>query len=190
MSKQVEIQRVVGLLQAFSLSELKALRRQLKARKPGKIRIPKAELQKFILQNRSTKAIAQYYKASPRTITRRIKAYGLTGLRPKGRKPTIKQTIPWAKEGVERGAGEILLTSMIHDGTKDGFAINITRKLSEELSVPIIASGGAGKMEHFYQIFKDGKADAALAASVFHFSEIRIQDLKKYLKEKNIAVRI
>jgi cyclase len=107
-----------------------------------------------------------------------------------GRTPTSKKTMPWSKEGVERGAGEILLTSMVHDGTKDGFAIDITRNLSEMLPVPIIASGGAGTMEHFYQVFSAGKADAALAASVFHFSEIPIQDLKQYLKEKGIAIRI
>jgi cyclase len=107
-----------------------------------------------------------------------------------GRIPTAKRTLPWAEEGVQRGAGEILLTSMVHDGTKDGFAIDITRKLSEELPVPIIASGGAGKMEHFLEVFKEGKADAALAASVFHFAEIRIPQLKKYLKAKGIAVRI
>ena len=107
-----------------------------------------------------------------------------------GRIPTVKRTLPWAKEGVQRGAGEILLTSMVHDGTKDGFAIDITRKLSEELPVPIIASGGAGRKEHFVEVFNEGKADAALAASVFHFAEIRIPELKKFLKEKGIAVRI
>jgi cyclase len=107
-----------------------------------------------------------------------------------GRARTNKRTILWAQEGVERGAGEILLTSMVHDGTKDGFAINITSRLSEDLPVPIIASGGAGKKEHFVEVFKDGKADAALAASVFHFGQIRIQDLKKYLQKEGIAVRI
>ena len=99
MTKQEEIKRLLGLLQEFSLKELKALRRQLIARKPRKIRIPKAELRKFVEQNRSTKAIARYYKVSPRTITRRIKAYGLTGLRPKGRKPTVKR--PKAPKPIE-----------------------------------------------------------------------------------------
>ena len=91
MTKQEELKRLLGLLQEFSLKELTALRRQLTARKPKKIRIPKDEIRKFIEQNRSTKAIAQYYKASPRTITRRIKAYGLTGIRPLGRKPRVKR---------------------------------------------------------------------------------------------------
>jgi len=91
LTKQEEIKQLIGLLQELSLSELKALRRQVLARKPRKIRIPKAELRKFVRQNRSTKAIARYYKVSPRTITRRIRAYGLTGLRRKGRKPSVKR---------------------------------------------------------------------------------------------------
>ena len=90
MSKKKEIHRLVGLLREFSLSELKALRRQLAAKKP-RVRIPKAELRKFVEQNRSTRAIAQYYKVSPRTVTRRINEYGLAGLRPRGRKPTVRR---------------------------------------------------------------------------------------------------
>ncbi len=107
-----------------------------------------------------------------------------------GRTPTERRTIEWAREGTERGAGEILLTSMNHDGTKNGYAIDITRTLSEMLPIPIIASGGAGKPEHFVEVFTEGKADAALAASIFHFGEIRIPELKKYLKEKKIPVRL
>ncbi len=107
-----------------------------------------------------------------------------------GRTETEKELIPWAKEAVDRGAGEILLTSMDHDGTKNGFAIEITRTLSELLPVPIVASGGAGNMEHFVDVFRDGKADAALAASIFHFGEIEIPELKKYLNNKNIPVRL
>lgn len=107
-----------------------------------------------------------------------------------GRTPTEHRTFEWLKEGVERGAGEILLTSMDHDGTKDGFALELTRKASETVSVPVIASGGAGNMEHFAQVFKDGKADAALAASVFHYGEINIPELKKYLSKQNIEVRL
>ncbi|NOX90447.1 MAG: imidazole glycerol phosphate synthase subunit HisF [Calditrichaeota bacterium] len=107
-----------------------------------------------------------------------------------GRTPTDKQTLSWAREVVDRGAGEILLTSMDHDGTKNGFAVEITRQVSESVSVPVIASGGAGTCEHFLEIFDKGKADAALAASIFHFGEIPIPDLKKYLKEHNIAVRL
>jgi cyclase len=107
-----------------------------------------------------------------------------------GRTPTEIMAIPWAKEAVERGVGEILLTSMNHDGTKKGFAVEFTHTMSETLSVPIIASGGAGQMEHFVEIFREGKADAALAASIFHFGEILIGDLKQYLHQHNIPVRL
>ena len=107
-----------------------------------------------------------------------------------GRTPAKREAIAWAKEGVERGAGEILLTSMDHDGTKNGFAVELTRLVSEAVNVPVIASGGAGRPKHFAEIFKEGKADAALAASVFHFGEISITDLKHYLKQQNIMVRL
>lgn len=107
-----------------------------------------------------------------------------------GRVRTSIRTMDWVREGVNRGAGEILLTSMNHDGTKDGFAIDITRAVSESVSVPVIASGGAGKMAHFTTVFNEGKADAALAASIFHYGEIPIPQLKKYLKEQGIEVRI
>ena len=107
-----------------------------------------------------------------------------------GRTPTELNALEWAKEAVQRGAGEILLTSMNHDGTKNGYALDITSRMSETLSVPIIASGGAGSYQHFVDVFTKGKADAALAASIFHFSEIPIPDLKQYLKRNNIAVRL
>lgn len=107
-----------------------------------------------------------------------------------GRLKTEIKTMDWAKEAVERGAGEILLTSMNNDGTKKGFAIDITRKISEAVSVPVIASGGAGNMEHFVNVFQEGKADAALAASIFHYKEIEIMELKKFLKKNKIEVRI
>jgi cyclase len=96
----------------------------------------------------------------------------------------------WAKQAVELGAGEILLTSMNHDGTKQGFALDITRTLSTQLPVPVIASGGGGTMEHFVTVFNEGKADAALAASIFHFKEIAIPELKQFLFENNIPVRM
>ena len=96
----------------------------------------------------------------------------------------------WAKEVEERGAGEILFTSMNHDGTKGGFANEALAKLSELVNIPIIASGGAGTVQHFVDTFTYGKADAALAASVFHFGEIPIPDLKKELKKNNIEVRL
>ncbi|MFT4032623.1 MAG: imidazole glycerol phosphate synthase subunit HisF [Siphonobacter sp.] len=107
-----------------------------------------------------------------------------------GRKATELRTILWAKEAQERGAGEILLTSMDTDGTKAGFALDLTAIISGQLSIPVIASGGAGTMEHFHEVFTTGKADAGLAASIFHFREIGIPDLKTYLKEKGIAMRI
>ena len=107
-----------------------------------------------------------------------------------GREPTKGRTIPWAKEVEERGAGEILLTSMDHDGTKNGFAIELTGTLTKSLNIPVIASGGAGNMEHFVDIFENNDADAALAASIFHFKEIGIPSLKDYLKKNNVAVRI
>lgn len=107
-----------------------------------------------------------------------------------GRIKTDTLAFEWAKQATDLGAGEILLTSMNNDGTKNGFAIDITRKLSHELPVPVIASGGAGTMDHFANVFLDGDADAALAASVFHFGEMEIPRLKEYLFAKNINVRI
>ena len=105
-----------------------------------------------------------------------------------GRIATETKCLDWAREGVRRGAGEILLTSMNHDGTKAGFAIEITAKVSKAVNVPVIASGGGGRMEHFEEVL-NGNADAALAASVFHFGEIAIPDLKGYLRSKGIVVR-
>jgi len=107
-----------------------------------------------------------------------------------GRTPTELRTIPWAKEVEERGAGEILLTSMDHDGTKGGFANELTAQVSQMLSIPVIASGGAGQMEHFVDTFTSGQADAALAASIFHFKEISVPDLKSFLSNKEIPIRI
>ena len=106
-----------------------------------------------------------------------------------GRIPTEKELFSWAKEAENRGAGEILFTSMNHDGTKNGFANKELAKLSEILTIPLIASGGAGSMEHFADVFTLGKADAGLAASIFHFREIAIPDLKQYLHERGICVR-
>jgi cyclase len=107
-----------------------------------------------------------------------------------GKVKTTTMALDWAIEGVQRGAGEILLTSMNNDGTKDGFAIEITGEISKAVNVPVIASGGAGITEHFKEVFELGCADAALAASVFHYGEIEIKALKKYLKKNNIHVRI
>lgn len=107
-----------------------------------------------------------------------------------GRTKTDTRCLDWAKRAVEAGAGEILLTSMNNDGTRQGFALDITAALASTLPVPVIASGGGGTMEHFVDVFINGKADAALAASIFHFKEIGIPELKAYLKDKGIEVRI
>jgi len=107
-----------------------------------------------------------------------------------GRVKTELLALNWAKQVVKLGAGEILLTSMNNDGTKSGFAIDITKQISEAVNVPVIASGGAGTLEHFKDVFNAGKADAALAASVFHFKEIEVIKLKKYLKTNAIEIRI
>lgn len=107
-----------------------------------------------------------------------------------GRVDTGKDAIEWAKEAENLGAGEILLTSMDCDGVKNGYDLELTRAISERVKIPVIASGGAGKLEHFYDAFTLGKADAVLAASLFHFGEITIPELKKYLLTKNIPVRL
>lgn len=106
-----------------------------------------------------------------------------------GRIRTKRRLFEWAREAEERGAGEILFTSMNHDGTKNGYANQATAQLSTSLGIPVIASGGAGKMNHFVDVFGEGEADAALAASIFHFREIGIQDLKTHLRNHNIPVR-
>jgi cyclase len=106
-----------------------------------------------------------------------------------GKKPTELDTFEWAKEIEERGAGEILLTSMDNDGVKTGFALEVTSRISENASIPVIASGGAGAMEHFTEVFTTGKADAGLAASIFHFKEIGIPELKNYLASENVPIR-
>lgn len=107
-----------------------------------------------------------------------------------GRVNTGRDAVEWAIEAEKMGAGEILLTSMDCDGTKNGYDIGLTRSISESVNIPVIASGGAGTMEHFYEALTDGKADAVLAASLFHFREMEIRDLKAYLKEKGIEMRI
>ena len=107
-----------------------------------------------------------------------------------GKKPTDLDLFEWARTAEKLGAGEILFTSMNHDGTKSGFANSALAQLSDLLEIPVIASGGAGTIKHFNDVFTEGKADAALAASVFHFKEIDIKDLKKQLKQDNISIRI
>ncbi|HHW67251.1 MAG: imidazole glycerol-phosphate synthase subunit HisF [Epulopiscium sp.] len=107
-----------------------------------------------------------------------------------GRVNTGKDAVQWAIEAEKRGAGEILLTSMDCDGTKAGYDLELTKAISQAVSIPVIASGGAGTMEHFYEALTEGGADAALAASLFHFKEMEIKDLKEYLKRKNVPVRI
>ncbi|MFH0954315.1 MAG: imidazole glycerol phosphate synthase subunit HisF [Verrucomicrobiota bacterium] len=106
-----------------------------------------------------------------------------------GRKPTTRDAVEWAKEGVERGAGEILLTSMDRDGTKEGYDLELTRAIAEAVSVPVIASGGVGTLEHLYDGIVKGKADAVLAASIFHFGEFTIPQVKQYLRTRGVEVR-
>jgi imidazole glycerol-phosphate synthase subunit HisF len=106
-----------------------------------------------------------------------------------GRNATDLEVVEWAKEAVRRGAGEILLTSMDCDGEKNGFDIALTRTVSEAVSVPVIASGGAGNAQHFLEVFEKGKADAALAASIFHYKETSVKEVKAYLKERGVNIR-
>ncbi len=107
-----------------------------------------------------------------------------------GRTPTGIDAIKWAKNVEKLGAGEILLTSMDRDGTKDGYDIELTRRISENVGIPVIASGGCGALRHFSEVLYDGKADAALAASVFHYKELTIREVKEYLKKKKILIRL
>lgn len=107
-----------------------------------------------------------------------------------GRDKTGMDAVKWAKKVASLGAGEILLTSMDKDGTKDGYDIELTKRIAEEVNIPVIASGGCGSLEHFYQALTEGKADAALAASVFHFKEFSIRDVKNYLRSQKVEVRI
>ena len=107
-----------------------------------------------------------------------------------GKKPTEKNLFDWAHEAESRGAGEILFTSMDHDGTKSGFAIEAMKTLNDKVSIPVIASGGAGTMDHFLDVYNQGNADAALAASIFHFKEIGIPQLKSFLHESGIPMRL
>ena len=107
-----------------------------------------------------------------------------------GRVDMGMDAVEWAVKACELGAGEILLTSMDRDGTKNGYDLELTRAISERVSVPVIASGGAGTMEHFYDVLTAGKADAALAASLFHYKELEIMELKHYLKEKGLSIRL
>ncbi|QKZ11629.1 imidazole glycerol phosphate synthase subunit HisF [Spirosoma sp. KUDC1026] len=125
----------------------------------------------------------QPYTPTPQAAQHIVHTHG-------GRRPTELRTIAWAKEVEERGAGEILLTSMDSDGTKAGFALELTAQISGAANIPVIASGGAGTMDHFVDVFTTGKADAGLAASIFHFKEIDIPELKGYLREKGIDMRI
>ena len=123
-------------------------------------------------------------------IDARLDAQGWTCYQNGGRIATERKLFEWAREANDRGAGEILFTSMNHDGVKTGFACDALAKLAEDLTIPVIASGGAGTPEHFRDAFFVGHADAALAASVFHFGEINIPDLKDYLKQEGVNVRL
>lgn len=137
--------------------------------------------------------LARYFGSQCVTVAIDTKYSEETGWKVYTRAGTIEteyQTVDWAKQVVGLGAGELLLTSMNNDGTKAGFALDITREVAQAVSVPVIASGGAGSMEHFADAFLQAHADAALAASLFHFRELAIPDLKQYLKAQGVAVRI
>lgn len=121
---------------------------------------------------------------------RRADGNGFTIYKNGGRVDMGIDAVEWAMKAERLGAGEILLTSMDGDGTKSGYDLELTRAVAENVSIPVIASGGAGTMAHFYEAFTEGKAEAALAASLFHFKEMEIKDLKKYLREKGISVRL
>ena len=121
---------------------------------------------------------------------RRADGTGFTIYKNGGRVDMGIDAVEWAMKAEKLGAGEILLTSMDGDGTKAGYDLELTRAVAENVSIPVIASGGAGTMEHFYEAFTEGKAEAALAASLFHFKEMEIRDLKAYLREKGISVRL
>lgn len=121
---------------------------------------------------------------------RRADGKGFTIYKNGGRVDMGIDAVEWAMKAEKLGAGEILLTSMDGDGTKAGYDLELTRAIAENVSIPVIASGGAGTMEHFYEAFTEGKAEAALAASLFHFKEMEIRDLKKYLRDKGISVRL
>jgi len=129
------------------------------------------------------KRIKMGYNSSKESPSWEVYTYG-------GRKPTGIDTIDWVKKVESCGAGEIFLTSMDRDGTKDGYDLELTKVVSETVEIPVIASGGAGSLEHFYQAFTTGGADAALAASVFHYKEFTIKETKQYLKERGIEVRL
>jgi len=107
-----------------------------------------------------------------------------------GRTPADLDAVQWAKQAAQLGAGEILLTSMDYDGTKDGYDLDLTKAVSESVNIPVIASGGAGKLEHFCDVFTKTKADAALAASLFHYQELTVGQVKQYLKDKGVPVRL
>jgi cyclase len=121
---------------------------------------------------------------------RNVERQGWTVFTHGGRKPTEHDAIAWAREGVQRGAGEILLTSMDKDGTKSGYDLELTRAIADAVPVPVIASGGVGTLDHFYDGLVAGKADAVLAASVFHFGTFTIPQVKKYLRERGVEVRL
>jgi cyclase len=126
---------------------------------------------------------------SPATVRAGLASLATTVFTHGGRRSTGRDAVQWARDAVELGAGEILLTSMDRDGTKDGYDLELTRAVSEAVSVPVIASGGAGSLEHFYEALVDGRADAALAASLFHFGIHTIAEAKQYLADRGVEVR-
>ncbi len=143
------------------------------------VQSPKSKVQK----TRFTEGFSHQLPAISHQLSWEVYIHG-------GRTPTGIDALEWARKGEELGAGEVLLTSMDKDGTKDGYDLDLTRTISESINIPVIASGGAGCLEHLYQALADGKADAVLAASIFHYKEYSIREAKEYLKGRGILVRL
>lgn len=186
MVQRVAAELTIPFTVGGGISELRDVERMLSAG-ADKVSINSAALRRPELINEIVRNFGS--QVCVVAIDARLDEQGWTCYLNGGRIPTERGLFEWAREANDRGAGEILFTSMNHDGVKTGFANEALARLSHELTIPVIASGGAGAMEHFRDAFTLGRADAALAASVFHFGEIRIKELKQYLRREGIAVR-
>ena len=165
------------------------IRRMLKAG-ADKVSLNTAALQNPDILNETSEMFGSQCIVLAIDARKNVDRAGWTVFTHGGRNPTSRDAVEWAREGVQRGAGEILLTSMDRDGTKAGYDLELTRAISEAVSVPVIASGGVGTLEHLYDGIVNGKADAVLAASIFHFGEFTIPQAKTYLRDRGVEVRI
>lgn len=165
------------------------IRRMLKAG-ADKVSLNTAALQNPDILNETSEMFGSQCIVLAIDARKNVDRAGWTVFTHGGRNPTSRDAVEWAREGVQRGAGEILLTSMDRDGTKAGYDLELTRAISEAVSVPVIASGGVGTLEHLYDGIVNGKADAVLAASIFHFGEFTIPQAKTYLRSRGVEVRI